>query len=148
MFWFERQSENAVYCDNRQESFDLKDSSTHSGSRSLKIHPDVVSDFTELPFMDNIFDMVVFDPPHLLHAGRNSWLAKKYGKLGLDWREDVRKGFSEGFRVLKPLGSLIFKWNETDIPVSHVLALTLEKPVVGNRCGKLSKSHWLVFLKA
>ena len=30
--------------------------------------------------------MVVFDPPHLLKVGPNSWLCKKYGKLPENWQ--------------------------------------------------------------
>ena len=59
----------------------------------------------------------------------------------------LRRGFRECFRVLKPFGTLIFKWNEHEIPVSQILALTTEKPLVGQRCGKPSKPHWLVFMK-
>ena len=57
------------------------------------------------------------------------------------------KGFAECFRVLRPNGTLIFKWNETDIKVSEVLALTDEKPVFGHRSGKASKTHWICFMK-
>lgn len=31
-------------------------------------------------------------PPHLRHAGPKSWLRAKYGVLGDNWREDIRKG--------------------------------------------------------
>lgn len=52
-----------------------------------------------------------------------------------------------GFRVLKPNGTLIFKWNEHEIRVREILALTDQKPLFGNRCGKTAKSHWIVFMK-
>ena len=147
MFWFDRNNTDAVFCDKRRESHELKDRSSSGGSRTLIIDPDIRADFTSLPFADNSFSLVVFDPPHLINNGSNSWLAKKYGKLGKDWRDDLRKGFTEGFRVLNPEGILIFKWNEHEIPVSQVLALTPEKPLIGNRCGKTAKSHWIVFMK-
>lgn len=91
--------------------------------------------------------MVVFDPPHLLRAGVNGWQAKKYGKLPAEWRELIRRGFSECFRVLKHGGTLIFKWNEHEIPVSQILSLTEERPLIGQRCGKTAKTHWMVFMK-
>ncbi len=147
MFWFDRKDERAVFVDNRRESFMLKDKSSSGGSRQLIIDPDLVADFTSLPFESDTFALVVFDPPHLVGNGENGWLAKKYGKLGVDWRSDLRCGFSECFRVLKPDGTLIFKWNEHDIPVSKVLALTPECPLFGNRCGKNAKTHWIVFMK-
>ena len=64
-----------------------------------------------------------------------------------DWREMLRKGFAECFRVLKHDGVLVFKWCEDEIPVSQILALTPEKPLFGNRCGKNAKTHWVTFLK-
>lgn len=147
MFWFDRADARAVFVDKRHETHSLTDSSSIGGSRTLVIEPDIVADFTALPFAEESFSVVVFDPPHLVRSGKKSWLAKKYGKLEADWREDIRAGFVECFRVLKYDGTLIFKWNENDIPVSQVLALTPERPLIGNRCGKHAKSHWIVFLK-
>lgn len=147
MFWFDRKDERAVFVDKRNERHTLKDSSSKGGSRELIIEPDFQADFTALPFSDEQFALVVFDPPHLVRNGAKGWLAKKYGKLEGDWREELRKGFAECFRVLRPKGTLIFKWNENDVPVSQILALTPEKPLFGNRCGKSAKSHWIVFQK-
>jgi SAM-dependent methyltransferase len=147
MFWFDKNDSRAVFVDNRRESHVLKDSSNKNGFRKLEVSPDVVADFKGLPFLNNSFALVVFDPPHLVRNGRSGWLAKKYGKLGANWREEIKAGFAECFRVLRPYGTLIFKWNERDIPVSEVLALTPERPLIGNRCGKSSQSHWVVFLK-
>jgi hypothetical protein len=147
MFWFDRADPRVVFVDKRRETHVLADSSSAGGSRLLVVDPDIQADFTALPFADESFPHVVFDPPHLVRNGKSGWLAKKYGKLGEDWREDLRKGFAECFRVLKPEGTLNFKWNETDIPVSQILALTPEKPFYGNRCGKSAKSHWISFVK-
>lgn len=148
MFWFDREHPDATFCDNRKESWTLVDKSSRGGSRIVSIDPDYIASFTNLPFADNRFSLVVFDPPHLLRNGTKGRLAKKYGKLGPDWQEDIRRGFLEGFRVLKPTGILIFKWNEHEIPVSKILALTPVKPLIGNRCGKNAKSHWIVFMKS
>ena len=148
MFWFDRSDSRAIFVDNRRERHELVDSSSKGGSRTLVIEPDQISDFTALPFEDGSFAMVVFDPPHLVRNGPTGWQAKKYGKLPKEWRDLIQRGFAECFRVLKPEGTLIFKWNEQEIPVSQVLACTTERPLIGNRCGKTSKSHWLVFMKA
>jgi SAM-dependent methyltransferase len=148
MVWFDRQDERAVFADKRKESHVLKDKSSSGGSRTLDINPDIQADFTDLPFEDGTFALVVFDPPHLVRNGKKGWLAKKYGKLEGDWKEDLRKGFAECFRVLKPEGTLIFKWNEHEVPVSQILALTPEKPLFGNRSGKALKTHWIAFQKA
>lgn len=147
MFWFDRKDERAVFVDKRSETHLLPDKSSRGGSRTLQINPDFQADFTALPFAADSFALVVFDPPHLVRAGKNSWLAKKYGTLQGDWKAELTQGSAECFRVLKSEGTLIFKWNEYDVPVSQILALTPEKPLFGNRCGKHAKSHWIVFIK-
>lgn len=147
MFWFDRADPRAVFVDKRRETHVLPDKSSAGGSRTLVVDPDIQADFTALPFADNRFALVVFDPPHLVRNGKNSWLAKKYGKLEGDWKEELRQGFAECFRVLRLEGTLVFKWNENDVPVSQILALTPARPLIGNRCGKAAKSHWIVFMK-
>lgn len=138
MFWFDKENPNVTFMDIRQEYEEL------ATGHVIDVDPDVVGDFRNMPFEDDTFDMVVFDPPHLIHAGDNSWLAKKYGKLDELWPEDIRQGFAECMRVLKPNGSLIFKWNEDQISLQEVLAAIGEQPLFGN---KRSKTHWLVFMK-
>jgi ubiquinone/menaquinone biosynthesis C-methylase UbiE len=141
MFWFDKSDKRALFCDKRSESYTLCD------GRSLEIKPDVVCDFSDLPFDSNSFSLVVFDPPHLSNVGAESWMAKKYGKLFPDWRDSIRCGFSECFRVLKKGGVLIFKWNETQIKTSEILNLTEEKPLFGHISGKNSKTIWISFIK-
>lgn len=138
MFWFDKKNPNVTYMDIRQEYEELET------GHVVNVNPDIVGDFRDMPFESDTFDMVVFDPPHLIHAGDNSWLAKKYGKLDELWPEDIRQGFAECMRVLKPNGSLIFKWNEDQISLQEVLAAIGEEPLFGN---KRSKTHWLVFMK-
>lgn len=147
MFWFDREDKRAIFVDKRRETHVLPDKSSSGGSRTLTINPDLQADFTALPFSDDLFSLVVFDPPHLVRNGKKGWLAKKYGKLEGDWKEELRQGFKECFRVLKSEGTLIFKWNEHEVPVSQILALTPHEPLFGNRCGRTSKSHWIVFMK-
>lgn len=139
MFWFDKENENTVFMDNRYFNDTLCD------GRTLEINPDIIADFRHMPFQDESFYLVVFDPPHLLKAGENSWLAKKYGKLNPEtWKSDLKKGFNECMRVLKQNGTLIFKWNEEQIKLNEILATIEYKPLFGN---KRAKTHWLVFMK-
>lgn len=140
MFWFDHNDPRAVFCDNRQVSETLCD------GRILRIEPDVLCDFKALPFPDESFYLVVFDPPHLKQAGPKSWQAKKYGKLPTDWEEELRQGFRECFRVLKPNGTLVFKWSEVQIPLSEVLPLAEVPPLFGDRRGGKG-GQWVVFMK-
>ena len=142
MFYFDKADQRVLFGDIRSEQHVLCD------GRALDVNPDALMDFRDLPFDDNTFSVVIFDPPHLVRAGPRSWQAAKYGRLDRDtWRDDLRAGFAECFRVLRPEGVLIFKWAEVQIPVSQILALTDQKPLVGHRVGKQQKTHWVTFIK-
>lgn len=141
MFWFDKENPNVLFADIRTESHTLCD------GRSLEIKPDIEMDFTEMPFDDNTFKMVVFDPPHLNKLGKNSWMAKKYGVLFPSWETDIRAGFDECMRVLKPDGTLIFKWNETQITLDLVLKAIQCKPLFGHVTGRHGKTIWMCFIK-
>lgn len=138
MIWFDKGNPDALYMDNRELTTTLCD------GRVLNVKPDIVADFRNMPFDDNTFYLVVFDPPHLRHAGESSWLAKKYGVLSDNWQKDIRQGFNECMRVLRSNGTLIFKWNEEQVKLSEVIRAIGQKPLFGNR---RSKTHWLVFMK-
>lgn len=149
MFWFDRQNPDVVFGDQRHETITVTDRSkgNAAGTRTLRIEPDVMLDFRDLPYPDGTFKLVAFDPPHLVSAGPRSWLAAKYGKLGEDWRDDLRKGLAECFRVLSDDGVLVFKWNETQVKTREVLALTDMQPLFGHRTGNKGFTHWYVFMK-
>lgn len=142
MFWSDKADNRTVFCDIRREQHTLCD------GRKLVIDPDHVCDFRHLPFNDASFYIAIFDPPHLVRVGERAWMGKKYGRLDREtWREDISAGFREAFRVLKPNGTLIFKWNETQIPTSQVSRLSPYPPLIHQRVGKGDKTHWMVFMK-
>lgn len=139
MMWYDKGDTRVLYMDIRNESHVLCD------GRELTISPDVVADFRDMPFPSGVFDLVTFDPPHLLHAGENSWLRAKYGALSGGWQDDIRAGFRECWRVLRPGGTLVFKWCEEQVSLSQVLPLAPDKPMFGQRRGK---TIFMVFYKA
>lgn len=149
MMWFDKENPNAIFGDIRKETITVIDRSNgkKDGTRTICIEPDVEMDFRAMPFEDNTFNLVVFDPPHLVRAGNKSWLASKYGRLSDSWQDDIKKGFEECFRVLKIGGTLVFKWNETQIKTKEILALTNEKPLFGHKSGHKGFTHWYIFLK-
>ena len=144
MFWFDKADRRALFVDKRRE---VCVETSCRGRHEIVVNPDVLADFKALPFANSTFTLVVFDPPHTF-SGPNGWTVKKYGTLKVGWREEIRAGFAECFRVLCPLGTLVFKWNEHRVPVSTVLALTPEKPLFGQRCGATARTHWIVFQKS
>lgn len=148
MMWLDKQHPDVVFGDRRSETLTVTDRShgNESGTRTIRIEPDTLIDFRALPYPDGAFKLVAFDPPHLVRAGPKSWLAAKYGKLSDNWRDDLRKGFEECFRVLSTDGVLVFKWNETQVKVSEVLALTPVQPLFGHISGRKGLTHWLVFM--
>ena len=148
MFWFNPDNPQALFVDCRVVDNEcIYDSGDGRDVRYLTIKPDVIADFTHLPFCDNTFWHVVFDPPHLKSIGETSWMVKKYGSLPKIWKPVIHDGFAECYRVLKPNGTLIFKWNETQIPVSEVIATIGRQPLYGHRVGKQNKTHWMAFVK-
>ena len=142
--WFNKNHPAAVYCDKREEEFE---GLWQGSKRKCIVSPDVICDFTKLPFEDNTFSLVVFDPPHLISAGQTGWIVKKYGKLEVNWPDMLRDGFRECMRVLKPDGVLIFKWSEIQIPAEKVWKAIGEKPLFGHHSGKKSNTFWGCFMK-
>lgn len=141
MFWFDKHNENVLFADKRKESHVLCD------SRTLEISPDVQIDFRNMPFDDNTFLMVVFDPPHLNKLGHNSWMAKKYGILDENWEQDIKQGLNECMRVVQSKGTVIFKWNTTQISLNKILSVIDHKPLFGHVTGKHQSTIWMAFIK-
>jgi len=142
-FYFDKQDSRVVFGDIREYETHLL-----TNGQTITIKPDQVMDFRAIPYPDESFQCVVFDPPHLFELSDKSWMFKKYGVLDKDsWQQDITKGFAECFRVLKTNGTLIFKWNETSVRLNQILALTNQKPVLGHSSGKRMGTHWVLFIK-
>ena len=142
-FYFDKKDPRVLFGDIRKKETHLL-----TNGQTIHIEPDEVMDFRAIPYPDESFQCVVFDPPHMLNLSEKSWMRKKYGVLDKEtWRDDISKGFAECFRVLKTDGTLIFKWNEVSIPLKEILTLTPYKPVLGHPSGKRMGTHWVLFIK-
>jgi 23S rRNA G2069 N7-methylase RlmK/C1962 C5-methylase RlmI len=142
-FYFDKKDKRVLFGDIR-----VKETHLLTNGQTIHIEPDEVMDFRAIPYPDETFKIVVFDPPHMLNLSEKSWMRKKYGVLDKEtWQDDIGKGFAECFRVLKDEGTLIFKWNEVSIPLKDILTLTPYKPVLGHPSGKRMGTHWVLFIK-
>ena len=145
--WFNKNHPLALYCDKRRERFEYKNVNSDGRNRVANINPDVLCDFTDLPFDDCSFNLVVLDPPHLKNLSPNSIMAQKYGVLIAGWEEVIKAGVDECMRVLRPGGTLIFKWNEGSVKVSEVISILNHKPIFGHTTAKSGKTKWMTFYK-
>lgn len=142
MFYFDKENPDVEFCDIREV-----EKREYYPNRYFEVKPDTRCDFTDLPFDDESFKVVVFDPPHLAKIGDKSWTMLKYGRLDGDWRKMLGDGFMECMRVLDDDGVLIFKWSEIQIPLKEVLSIFPFQPLLGERRGRNKNTHWLIFMK-
>lgn len=150
--WFQKNEPHTIYCDKRREEWEgdfgnVLNKEGRKKHRHLVIDPDVQCDFTDLPFQDNYFPLVVFDPPHIKNLTEKSWMRKSYGSLDEGWEPMIRKGFEECMRVLKPDGVLIFKWSDISISTRDIIKVIGQEPLFGHRSGKKMNTHWMCFMK-
>ena len=141
MFWFDKNNPDVLFADIRTESHTLCD------GRSLDIRPEVEHDFRGMPYPDNTFKMVVFDPPHFNKLGKTSWMGKKYGVLFPTWEADIKQGFDECMRVLDNYGTLIFKWNVAQIPLQKIIEVIGQEPLFGHTTKAGGQTLWMAFIK-
>jgi len=136
--WFDKTYEECVYLDRR----------LNINGQGLQSRPSVYADSRQLPFREEAFDMVLFDPPHDVW-GINSNSGRKYGA----WTHTeiinlVFRTSKEISKVVKSNGQVIFKWAEGRIKLNVVLNL-LEglKPIFGHTTTVKGFTHWVCLVK-
>jgi SAM-dependent methyltransferase len=144
MMWFDKKYPGALYVDKR-----VRPKGFLPVRPEFEIAPDIHADFRELPFRDETFSLVVFDPPHTIREKEvGGIIAERYGRLTIaEWQQDLALGFAECWRVLKPNGTLIFKWAECDKKIAELEPFFPSAPIFGTRVGKANKTIWLCFFK-
>jgi len=138
--YFNKMRPDVLFTDIRNEHHKLD-------GRDCTINPDIIADFRQLPFDNDSFNMVIFDPPHVIDLDPKSWIAKKYGTLFPTWQNDLKEGFKECMRVLNPNGFLIFKWNEINIKIETIINIFETEPLIGQRTNKNQSTIWLIYRK-
>lgn len=145
MFWYDKENSDTLFMDNRVVE---RGAFTNGWNPNWCVKPDMVADYRSMPFPDNHFKIVVFDPPHIHSGSMKSVINKKYGLLNKNtWKQDIKAGFTECWRVLEKHGVLIFKWNEANIKVPELISILPHKPLFGDFTGKTGKTIWMTFIK-
>jgi len=146
-----KEREDVLYIDRREEEPGFHGQE----GRNYAVQPDEIQDFRDLPYEDESFKLVVFDPPHVVKENGMEGLAghveKKYGALHAEtWQYDIEKGFEELFRVLETGGTLVFKFADNAVDFKEVLDLAPVDPLFGTMTKKSSKceNRWFVFYKS
>ena len=126
--------------------------------------PDIFADNRFCPFRDNVFDCVIFDPPHscsippwwsdpATSKKRRGNLASWYGKFEnkTDMFSSINKAQKEFARVAK---RLCLKWSELEVSLWKILPFFREwkiiqtKPHKGKfKVGK-TKTYWVTFVNS
>lgn len=142
--------DNTLYVDRREEEPGFHGQE----GRTYGVDPDEIEDFRDLPYADEQFSLVVFDPPHVIRDGGmedlSGYVQKKYGALHAEtWQNDLRRGFEELWRVLTSGGCLIFKFADNAADFDEVIDLAPVKPLFGTitRQGGDVENRWFVFHK-
>jgi len=104
------------------------------------------TDFTNLPYPDNYFATVIFDPPYKLNGTPSHQSDERYGvNTTVRWQdrhELINKGIEECARVLQPRGHLLIKCQDQVVSgrirwQTHIFTQTAEQ----HRCHLEDKLH-------
>ena len=141
--WYQKDNPYTVFMDQRYEKANF-------AGEIINVSPNVIARWQNLPFKNDSFDMVIFDPPHIFRneGAKPGGMSKKYGVFYRNnWREIVRIGATELFRVLKQHGTFILKWSEIDMNIEEIYNLLPYKPMFGTRTGLNNNTIWVCFIK-
>jgi SAM-dependent methyltransferase len=154
--WHEdnKDREDTLYIDIREQDDPEHIEMGQDRGRTYTVEPDDVQDFRDLPYPDESFHLIVWDPPHVMRANGmqqlNGIMVRKYGALHAEtWQADLRKGFEELWRVLKPNGTLCFKFADDAADFEEVLDLFPVTPLFGTTTNQhRTDTRWFVFHKS
>lgn len=142
-FWLDKKHPNTIFIDKRK-----RDKGFDDFRPNFEVNPDIIMDFKKLEFPDKSFKLVVMDPPHIIAKEESFRMVRYYGNLTKEtWKDEIKKGFDECWRVLDDYGVLIFKWNEVSIKKKEVLSAIGRDPLFGHPNGSKIPTHWLCFMK-
>jgi len=97
-----------ISIDIRKGDFSYKSKSMRAPTQII-VNPTILTYMQNLPFKNNIFNIIVCDPPHM-NCGLSGYMGKAWGS----WSQQetittMKKANDEFARVLKPSGTLVLK---------------------------------------
>lgn len=101
-------------CGHRRAWARDKPPATTYGDILIEVRPELVMDFRALPFRDALFDIVFFDPPHLIRKKAWRQLSDRYLHFGhwqtrAEWEGALDAVNAEFHRVTRPAATLHVK---------------------------------------
>lgn len=131
----------------------------------LAFSPHIFADFRDLPFRDDVFDCVLFDPPHscsippwwnsptrsknVNNPSLNAWYGKFENKR--DMFSSIHRAQKEFARVAK---RLCLKWSELEVTLWKIMPFFKEweviqtKPHIGKYKAGKTKTYWITFIRS
>lgn len=135
--WFDKMPDDVLFVDKR-----VVPPGAIVQKSLWEVRPDVQADYTSLPFADDSFEMVVFDPPHIYRENPSGIITTTYGTFqDLD---EVVAGLHECYRVASRW--LVFKWSGVENPLSDIFKRTTLRPLFGHPT--VRDTMWMMFDKA
>jgi SAM-dependent methyltransferase len=150
MWWWDKAHPLAIYMDVRRAPKGSVGELTGrpEWNPNFEVAPTCLGDFRNMPFADDSFQLVVFDPPHIVRPEPVGINGLKYGALPAETeQDDLGRGFAECWRVIRPGGTLVFKWAGSLARVEPHFPAT---PIVGTRSlrqGSGLGTRWIIFYK-
>jgi len=126
----------------------------------LLISPHVFADFRFCPFRKDVFDCIIFDPPHLIKKGGPMPWFSDPSKVGNKWYGNfdnkiecltsIHKAQKEFNRIGK---RLCFKWNESSISLWNILPFFKDWQIIRKKHHKSkyqrgkNPTWWITFIR-
>jgi len=150
--WYQKHHPFVTFMDIRKGKTGNSKGTKLKNKRYFKLNPDIISKWKDAPFPDNHFDIIIFDPPHLIidRNKKKSTMMYRYGCLYKDnWKKILREGIKKLFDILKPEGVFILKWCENSVKIDEIIKLCPYPPLFGSNTKSKghTKNFWILFLK-